>query len=404
MAERALDGVKVIEYAGFVSGPYCGKLLADLGAEVIKIEPPGTGDEARMRGPFLQDIPHADGSGLFLYMNTNKLGITLDLESSIGKTIFKQLISGADILIEDKPPGKMKELGLDYDTLKEINSRLVMTSITPFGRTGPYRDYKAYHLNTYHASGAGYLLPIGSPNLDREPIKGPGLIGEYDAGMSAAVATLGALYWCGISSRGQHIDISKQEALMSLDKIEFDRFPDEGRNPTRGPLTGRPSMVLVRGKDGGDVLLGSVMDNQWPDLVGAIGNPEWVKDEKFSTERCRLEHAVELQDRLSEWAQEYTSDELFHKLQGAKSPSATLNSAQKFLDSPQTEARGFLVEIDHPVAGKLKYPSRPYHFSKTPWMVERPAPLIGQHNKEVLCHRLGYTEQELVRLKEAGVI
>ena len=403
MTEGTLNGVKVVEYCSFAAGPYCGKLFADLGAEVIKIEPPGTGDEARRRGPFLHDTPHPDLSGLFLYLNTNKLGITLNLDSSTGKTIFKQLITSADILIEDQPSGKMEELGLGYDTLKELNPRLVMTSITPFGQTGPYRNYRAYHLNTFHASGAGYLLPIGSPSLEREPIKGPGLIGEYDAGLSAAVATLGALYWCGASGRGQYIDVSKQEALMALDKMEFARFYSEGKNPTRGPSAWRPHR-MIRGKDGGYILLEAGRDGQWRGMLKAMGDPEWAKDEKFSTEEGRREHADELREHLADWASNYTTDELFHMVQTLGTPSAPINSVEEFLNSPQIEARDFLVEIDHPVAGRIKYPTRPYHFSKTSWKVERPAPLLGQHNEEVFCHRLGYTKQELVQLKEAGVI
>jgi len=403
MSERALDGVKVVEKCSFVAGPYCGKLLADLGAEVIKIESPGTGDEARKRGPFLHDNPHPDLSGLFLYLNTNKLGITLNLSSSTGRSIFKRLIADADILIEDNPPGRMEKLGLGYESLKEINPRLVITSITPFGQTGPYRDYKAYHLNTFHASGSGYLMPIGSPTFDREPIKGPGLMGDYDAGLSAAVATMGALYWCGVSGRGQHIDVSKQEAQMALDKIEFARFHSEGKNPTRGPSAWRPHR-MIQGKDGVYILLEAGRDGQWQGLVKAMGNPEWAKDEKFSTEQGRREHGDELREHLVAWASNYTADELFHMVQALGTPSAPINSVEKLLNSPHIEARQFLVEIDHPVAGKIKYPSRPYHFSHTPWSAERPAPLLGQHNEEVIGRRLGYTDEELVKLKEAGVI
>jgi len=403
MTEGALDGIKVVEYCSFVSGPYCTKLLADLGAEVVKIEPPGEGDEARKRGPFLHDSAHPEQSGLFLYLNTNKLGITLNLDSAAGKNILKRLIASADVFVEDKPPGKMKELGLDYDVLKEINPRLVMTSITPFGQTGPYRDYKAYYLNTYHASGAGYLLPIASPNLDREPIKGPGLIGEYDAGLSAAVAVLGALYWSGASGCGQYIDISKQEQLTALEKMDLSRYYDEGTSPTRGP-SGRPAPALVRGKDGGYILLQAPRDNQWQGFLEVMGHPEWAKDEKFSTEDGRRSHAAELSVRMSEWAKGYTTNEIFHKVQNAKSPAAPVNSLEQLLNSPQMEARGFLTEIEHPVAGKFKYPSSPYHFSETPWRAERPAPLIGQHNEEIIVNRLGYTKQDLVALKQAGVI
>lgn len=407
MSERALDVVKVVEYCNFVAGPYGSKLLADLGAEVIKIEPPGVGDEARKRGPFLHDIPHPERSGLFLYLNTNKLGITLNLNSVTGKVIFKRLIASADILFEDRPPGEMEELGLGYDTLKEINPRLIMTAITPFGQTGPYRDYKAYYLNTYHASGAGYLLPGGSIQPDRGPIKGPGLLGEYDAGLSAALATLGALYWRGASGFGQYIDVSKQETLMALEKMEFARFQSDGKSPSRNPAMRHPHPHgWIRSKDGGYVLLqaGPQRDDQWRILMELMGNPEWEKDEMFSTEEKRREHAIDLRERMAEWARDYTADELFHAAQGKKLPAAAVNSPEDFLGSPQVEARGFLVEIDHPVAGKLKYPSRPYQFSQTPWRVERPAPLIGQHNEEVFGNRLGYTKQDLVKMRETGVI
>src|SRR3989304_3206254 len=146
MDDRALSGLKVVEYARFISGPFCAKLLADLGAEVIKVEEPGTGDEARRRGPFLNDVPHPERSGLFLYLNTNKLGITLDVGNPKGAGIFRQLVAEADILVENNPPARMKELGLDYEALREINPRLIVTSITPFGQTGPYRDYKSTNL------------------------------------------------------------------------------------------------------------------------------------------------------------------------------------------------------------------------------------------------------------------
>ena len=405
MTESALEGTKIIEYCDFVSGPYCAKLLADLGAEVIKIERPGVGDEARSRGPFLDDVPHSERSGLFLYLNTNKLGITLNLDSAAGKVIFKRLIAGADILIEDRPPGEMKELGVGYDTLKGLNPRLIMTSITPFGQTGPYRDYKSYYLNTYHASGAGYLLPGSSPYPDRAPIKGPGLLGEYDAGLSAAIATLGARYWCGVSGLGQYIDVSKQEALMALDKIEFARFQTDGKSPSRNPAT-RPPHGYIRSKDGANVLLqaGPPRAEQWQSLMELMGNPEWGKDEMFSTEEKRRDHASELRERQVEWAQNHTADEIFNGAQTRKIPAAVVNSPGDFLSSPQTEARGFVVEIEHPEAGKLKYPSRPYRFSKTPWRVERPAPLLGQHNEEVYCQRLGYTKPEMVTMRETGVI
>ncbi|MBN1613068.1 MAG: CoA transferase, partial [Deltaproteobacteria bacterium] len=188
MAEKALKGVKVLEFAGFVTGPYCTKLLADLGAGVIKIERPGLGDPARNRGPFPDDQPHPERSGLFLYLNTNKSGVTLDTGSPTGRRLFLEMIRRADILVEDHPPGAMETMGLGYDELEEVNPGLIMTSITPFGQTGPYRDYRAYGLNVAHASGSGYLTPVSPPEGDLGPVKAGGFFDEYCNGLSAAAA------------------------------------------------------------------------------------------------------------------------------------------------------------------------------------------------------------------------
>ena len=232
MAAGPLSGLKVVEYCEFVSGPFCTKMLADLGAEVIKIERP-EGDEARRRGPYLHDDPNPELSGLFLYHNTNKKGVTLNLESEKGREIFKELAKGADVLVEDTRPGTMESYGLDYSVLKELNPSLIMASITPFGQTGPYRDYKSYYLNTYHASGAGYVLPAASPNADREPIKGGGYVGESDIGVYAATGIMGAVYWRECGGTGQYIDISRQEALMCLERMNIVRYYMIGKSPSR---------------------------------------------------------------------------------------------------------------------------------------------------------------------------
>jgi len=170
--------------------------------------------------PFPGTNPIRKKDGLFFYLNTNKQGITLDLETLEGKEIFLELVKTADILVEDHPPGHMEQMGLGYDDLRAINKGLIVTSITPFGLTGPYRDYKGRALNMSHASGQAYLLPLLSPNADRPPVKAGGNTSDYDPGLVAVVAVLAALYWKGISGRGQHIDMSKQEALISMQRVE----------------------------------------------------------------------------------------------------------------------------------------------------------------------------------------
>ncbi len=248
-------------------------------AEVIKIERPGAGDEARRRGPFMGDIPYPERSGLFLYLNTNKKGITLDVKIPTGKGIFRGLVEWADILVEDNSPKEMKELGLDYETLKGINPQLIVTSITPFGQTGPYSEYKAYNLNLSHGAGGGYLTPGFSPNLGREPLKARGLMDDFFCGLSAAVATLGALYARWAIGVGQHVDVSKQEALINIDRGELLQYPYYRMIPTRAGAFGGSSSR--RCKDG-YVELMAVEDRQWQAFVELLGNPEWTRITDFA--------------------------------------------------------------------------------------------------------------------------
>ena len=402
MPEQALGHLKVLELCNLVSGPYCTKLLADLGAEVIKIEPPGAGDDARRRGPFLKDNPHPELSGLFLYLNTNKLGVTLDVTTNTGKNILIDLIKQTDIFVEDRPPATMEELGLTYGDLGELNPKLVMTSITPFGQTGPYRDYKAYELNSYHAGGEGYLLPTQSPDLSREPVKGGGLAGDCVCGLSAAIATLAAAYRMGATGLGQHIDVSKQDVLMTMVLLEVAMFVNMNivRNRIERPLLMPTPMECQDGY----IMMSALTEREWGAVVEFMGNPAWAEDERFSQWLSRHLSGDEINPHVREFVKQYKKEDLFHQLQNKAIAAAPVNTAEDLVKSPQTEARGFFAEIDHPQAGKLKYPTAPYKFSRTPWKAERAAPLIGEHNEFVYCDRLGYDKRDLVTMKEAGVI
>lgn len=402
MAQGSLTGIKVIEYCDFVAGPYCTKQFADLGAEVIKIERP-EGDEARKRGPFKDNVPNPETSAVFLYHNTNKKGVTLNLESPKGREMFKKLIADADVFVEDCAPGELAQLGLGYEDLKKLNPRLIMTSITPFGQDGPYRDYKSYYMNTYHASGAGYVLPANSPDASREPVRGGGYTGECDAGINAAVGIMGALFWRGNGGTGQYIDISKQESLMALERMNIVRFYELGTSPTRIKIN-RLRDTLVHCGDGGYVKVVLHPDKQWNGVVKALGNPEWAKEEIYSNHKTREANFDALTARLNEEGAKYGTDELFFKIQAEGTACAPICSAEQTFKSPQTAARNFYEEIDHPKAGKMMYPGLPYKLSKQQPTGSFGAPLLGQHNEEVYCSRLGYSGQDLVKLKEAGVI
>ena len=405
MTKRAVDGVKILEYTDFVAGPYCAKLLADLGADVIKIEKPGYGDQSRARGPFPGDVPDPEKSALFLYLNTNKKGITLDPKPATGSKIFKELVEWADILIEDKTPEGMEGLGFQYDVLKGINPGLVMVSITPFGQTGPYSNYKAHNLNVYHGSGLGYITPVEADDPTREPLKGGGYAGDYFSGLFASLATLGALYAKGETGLGQHVDCAKQAAVASLQRIQAASFANEKTTQPRiAQAEGRSGMGgRMQCKDG-YVTSTLAEDHQWSAFCELLGHPEWWENEKLRQRQTRGEAVAELQPQISEWMMKHTTEEVYHKAQAMSCPIVPYRSPDEVIGDVQYRERGFFKEVNHPKAGTIKYPSAPYQFSRTPWSVERPAPLMGQDNQEVYCRLLGYTNGDLVKFRQASII
>jgi CoA:oxalate CoA-transferase len=403
MADKALTGVKVLEFTGFVTGPYCTKLLADLGAGVIKIEKPGLGDPARNRGPFPEDQPHPERSGLFLYLNTNKSGVTLDTGSRTGRRLFLELVHRADILVEDTPPGTMEEMGLGYDRLREENPGLIMTSITPFGQTGPYRDYRAYGLNVAHGSGSGYLTPVSPPEGDLGPVKAGGFFDEYCNGLSAAAATMVAYYGRLMTGQGEHIDISEQEASIAYDRVEIGMFMSENFISRRVRPSSGATLALCR--DGQIILAATGNPRHWDALVAIMGNPDWTKDDRYKDEEGRFKHAEELNAHIARWTIDFPKEELYHQFARAGIPVGVVRTQGDLMERDgQLRARGFFCEIEHPEAGRLRYPSAPYLLSETPWRLDRPSPTLGQHNEVVYGGLLGYANEELVRLRQLGVI
>jgi crotonobetainyl-CoA:carnitine CoA-transferase CaiB-like acyl-CoA transferase len=400
--DRALAGFRVLELCSMVAGPFCTKIMADMGAEVVKVESPGEGDVSRRRGPFPGDVPHPERSGLFLYLNTNKLGITLDATSSEGRDILKELVKQCDILVEDCPAGAMSDLGLGYEALSGVNPRLIMTSITAFGQTGPYRDYKAYPLNSIHSCGEGYVTPSGSSFPDRPPVKLGGFAGEYEVGIYAALGTLVALYRRNSIGRGQHLDISKQEALTVSCLFDHLPYTMAGMTPTR--LMPRvPETGVVPCKDG-HVMCVSLEQTFWLRIREQMRNPDWAKADWYEDQDRRREHAAEVRQRLEDWAGSHTKRELHEgALENGVALSPFLTPAE-IMGSDLLKGRGFFEEIDHPHAGSLTYITAPYHFSKTPWRCERAAPMLGEHNEKVYCGMLGYTKREVDGLTELGII
>ena len=405
MHTGALQDLKIVEFASFVSGPYCAKLLGDMGAEVVKIEAPPTGDEARMRGPFPQDLPHPEKSGLFLYLNTNKLGITLDPSDPAGYDILLHLLREADVFVHDRTAAQARALHIDYETLHQANPRLIVTSVTPFGHTGPYAEYRAYDLNLCHAGSEGYLLPGGLGHQTfpgRPPVKLGGHAGDYDGGSAAAVGTMGAVMAREAWGEGQHVDASRQEANIALNRVTFVTYVSEDVVPRRDSRS-YPFAGLYATKDG-HVVLRPTENRHWRSLAEAMGRPELADDPRFAERPARIRNGEAFNAVVGEWTGQRTTREVFEAAQGVGCPTAPFASSREIADSPQLKSRGFFTEIDHPVAGAWPYPTAPYRFSKTPWSARRPAPLLGQHNQAVLTGRLGLTGEELTLLRANGVI
>ena len=390
-SSKAFNGVKVLDWSQLVAGPYCAKVLADLGAETIKIEKPESGDEARHRAPYVHGNPHPEQSILFLYLNTNKLGLTLDITSPSGRGKFMELVQWADILIEDKPPPILEGLGLTYQDLSKLNPGLVVTSITPFGQTGPYHGYKAYPLGTYHSGGWGYFGPYAAGV--ELPLKPGGLFSEYACGLISAVGTLAALYNQRVTGQGQQVDISKQEAILSLGRVQVDRYPNEGVNQSR--FDARKGPVGIFQCQDGYVALAASQPHQWRALLQLIADSEMEKYEKYLDEDVRELYLEEINQHIANWMIKHDKDEIYHQGQALGCPVTPVMTAKDIADSPQTSARQFFVEAVHPVAGRLKYPATPYRFSATPSTIERSAPLLGQHNQEVFSGRLHSSKPDL---------
>ena len=403
MSEQVLTGIKVLDLTHYIAGPFCTKLMADYGADVIKIERPGMGDGARQAGPFPGDIPDREKSGLFLYLNTNKQGITLNLKTKTGVDFLKELVKKSDILVESFSPHVMPGLGLDYQTLKKLNPGLIMTSISSFGQTGPYRDWKASEIALYALS--GQMHRTGDP--DREPLKHALNVFQYFAGKVACLVTVAAAIRSAITGEGEYIDLSLLDVMrgdVNNNIIDYSYSGTIGgrnvaKNATIYPMGAYPV------KDGYVAIQGGGGGTRWvPRLFDLIGQPELRKDPRFSTANNVAKNSLDFFPLLYTWLIEHTKEEAFEAARKARYPLAPIYNTEEVMNNPQYQERGFFIEIEHPVAGKLTYPGAQFRMSEGGFAVRRPAPLLGQHNKEIYCGLLGCSAEELSTLSRCGVI
>jgi len=396
----ALSDLRVLDLTD-LKGALCAKLMADMGADVIKIEPPD-GDSMRTIGPFLDGTPNSERRLLFWFYNTSKRGITLDLHKPAGQEIFKQLASKADVIVESFTPGTLASLGLGYEHLKRLNPKLVLTSISPFGQTGPYRDYQSS--DTVAEALGGMIYTNGA--ADEPPLQALGLQAYHSASFFAAIGTMSALWARDVLDAGQWVDVSIQEAVAAaVEHVAPFYHQGLGVQTRQGSLHWSRYFRVARCRDG-YVMHCTLGD--WTSLV------EWVKGDgkaqdldepQWEDQMYRREHAEHLFDVLDEWATDYSVAELMEGAQLRRIPYAMVRPPEAMVDDPQLNARGFFSPVEHPELGRtFRYPGGPFFFTATPWRISRRPPLLGEHNKEVYRGDLRMSEAQLDELTSVGVI
>ena len=404
MAPKALAGIRVLDLTRIFAGPYCSMLFADMGAEVIKIEPP-EGEIIRDNPPLVKEGeggPHdRSRSGYFLTLNRNKYGITLNLKHPKAVSIFKELVKIGDIVLENYAPGVMKRLGIDYPVLREVNPRIIMASISGFGQWGPYSERIAFDITAQAMSG---LMSItGYP--DGPPTRVGTSLGDVNASVHAAFAMMTALWYREKTGVGQYIDVSMQETMVSILEGGIVRWtigkelltPLGSMNPHEAP------MAAFRCKDG-YIIIGTVGDEHWQRFCRAINRPDWAADPGYRTKRPRWEKKYILQEEIEKWTSQRTVKEVGEIMDRERVANSPILNIQQVADDPHLNARGYFVEVEHPIIGKAKIPGIPFQLSETPGEVERPSPLVGEHNELILGKYLGISWEEVKKLKEEGVI
>ncbi len=398
MPAGLLDGLRVLDLGAGISAPWCAKILADYGAEVIKVEPPGSGDASRNMGPFAGDDPDPEKSLSFLYLNTNKKGVTLDPSTVTGRKLFDRLLDDADVLVHDSPPAKAKELGLDYEILAQVNPGLVVTSIAPFGQTGPYKDFEATDIVTYALSGLMYH----SGDSDQPPLRNVLDQSFYVAGVNAAAATQVALFARLSSGVGQHVDVSAAECLGGHLVQPLPYYNYMGAVKGRRPVRGAGFEELMPARDG--YVAPSVQGSQpWATIASLIGLEE-LQHEKFATGAGRVAHGEELKELLVKGLSRWDRLPLFLASGENRLVFGMAQDAGDLADCEHLQARDFFVDVNHPVVGQAKYPGMSVRLPGEDIADSQPAPLLGQHNSEIYGRELGYSAQDLISLRQHGVI
>ena len=413
---NSLDGIRVLDLSRVLAGPWCTQTLADLGADVIKIERPGSGDDTRGWGPpFLQDAQGQDSAEAAYYLgaNRNKRSLTCDIARPEGQQLIRELVKHCDVFIENFKVGDMARYGLDYASLSALNPRLVYCSVTGFGQTGPYRERAGYD---YAVQGMGGLMSITGErdDLGGGPQKVGVAVTDLFTGMYATVAILAALRHAERSGQGQHIDMALLDAQVAMlanlgaNYLVSGKVPGRAGNahqnivpyqvfevkPPEGSAPGsRDHIILAVGNDG-----------QFAKFCEVAGVPALAQDARFVRNADRVRHREVLVPQLAQILLQRTKAEWLATLEAAKVPCGAINNLAEVFADPQVRARGMVTHWPHPLRQDLPLVSSPIKMSATPVRTELPPPLLGQHTTQVLTEVLGYSEAKLAALQAQGVI
>ncbi|TAK29460.1 MAG: CoA transferase [Chloroflexota bacterium] len=388
----ALKGLRVIELANGVAGPYCGKMLADFGADVIKVELP-QGDPSRAVGPFPEGDRDAGAS--FLWLNTNKRGLVLDWLQPAGRKVLRQLVAQADVLVESGPGAELSRLRLDPKSLLRLSSRLIVTSVTPFGRTGPWRDRPATDLTVSALGGMSFLN--GLPG--EEPLREPGSQTEIIAGISAYIGTMAALADRSVTGQGQAVDAGALEAMLGILTPYITQYSYQGSYMERGPQSRK---YMFRCQDG-YVSIVIALFNAWELLTEFLDLGEKASAPDEATNMMLMRDDRRVHELLEPGLQRYTRTELFAALMESRMNVGMVLSIPELRTDQHLAARRFFKSVDDPRAREAVFPGAPFRLEDCEWTLRRPAPGLGEHSEEVLAELMGCSTRRRVALRRAGI-
>jgi CoA:oxalate CoA-transferase len=411
---RALEGIKVVELSCLdstanSSAAMAGKSFADHGAEVVKVEPPRIGAPERLRGPFKDELPDPETGGVHLYLNTNKLGVTLNLAHERGRELLFKLLDSADIFLNPNLPAENDRLGIGWRSLVERFPRLIAVSLTTFGADSRYREARGGDLIASQMGGVGWETPVNQVTdfATHMPLKPADRQADYLAGYTGAAAAMCALFQRKRTGKGQHVDTSSWLAMVSMNR------PAVGIHTHESPAAPYGVRIRTRAKMGlpwvypckdGWVSFSPITERFWKGTKAAMDNPEWAESEIFSTFISRATHYDAVEASLTDWLSNVPRQEAFEKAQAQHVPCFPVNLPSEVADNPQYKSRGFFVEHDHPAARTVRMPGAPCVFSRTPWQLRSGAPRLGEHNAQIFGERLGVSAHEFATLRRDGII